>query len=89
MRKTGGAFVAGLTAAVDEVAEHGDDVLVTAAEAGVKAAEKAGGSGKAKFAAAEAAVIATLVSKGIEVSLVAAHFAIIAAVAKFNKEGWN
>jgi len=64
------------------IAENGGAVLVQAATDAVAAAEAKGGTGAEKLAAAQAAVVADLTSKGIPVVLNAINGAIEAAVAK-------
>lgn len=66
---------------IDSIAQNGGKVLQEAAIAAVAAAEASGGSGKDKFDAALAQVIATLTAQGLPVVQNAVRGAIEAAVA--------
>lgn len=72
------------SAAAKVVYENGGKVLTDAAMEAVKAAEKSGGKGEAKFAAALASVVAVLQAEGIPVVMNAVRIAVEAAVAKMN-----
>lgn len=76
------AFALFFEDAIHNVAVNGGPVLVNAATNAVEAAEKQGGSGSAKLAAATAAVVATLTTQGIPVVVSAVNSAIEAAVAR-------
>lgn len=66
------------------IEKNGGQILRDAALAAVQAAETTGGTGDVKFAAALAAVIATLEKEGIPVVLNAVRGAIEGAVAQVN-----
>ena len=74
----------GLKALAQSIARNGGDILVAAAAAAVQAAETQGGTGDQKFKAAQAAVIAALIAKGIPVVKNAINGAVEAAVAELN-----
>lgn len=72
----------GVSFLAHSIEQNGGAVLMSAAAAGVAAAESTGGNGKDKFAAAQAAVISALETAGIPVVLNAVNGAIEAAVAQ-------
>lgn len=78
-----GAFISALA---KSIADNGGKVLTDAALNAVKAAEANGGSGKEKFEAAFASVVATLTAEGIPVVTYAIRGAIEAAVAQIRTE---
>ncbi len=82
LAKIGGAILSFVSPLAHAIAVNGGIVLAQAAEEAVLAAETAGGDSSTKLAAARAAVISTLESKGIPVVLNAINGAIEAAVAK-------
>lgn len=73
--------VAFLDALAYSIAKNGGALLIRAAQEAVEAAEKTGGNGPAKFAAAQQEVIDTLKAHGIDVVISAVNAAIEAAVA--------
>lgn len=78
-----GAKVFSLVSALGKtIAENGGPVLAQAALDAVMAAEQAGGGAAEKLAAAQAAVVSDLTSKGIPVVMNAVNGAIEAAVAQ-------
>lgn len=71
---------------IHNIAANGGPVLVLAAKDAVSAAEATGGSASVKLAAAQAAVIADLTSKGVTVVNSAINGAIEAAVAQLQAD---
>lgn len=72
------------SAGIKVIAANGGHVLLDAALSAVQAAEATGGSGPAKLAAAQTAVLATLKAEGIPVLQNAVNLAIEGAVAQLN-----
>lgn len=70
------------SAAIKAVAENGGPLLVSLAEAGVAAAEAAGGSGSDKAKAAFDSIVAGLQAQGVPVVINAVNIALETAVAK-------
>lgn len=85
----GSDVLAAVEAFATVVAQNGGSVLVQAATDAVAAAETAGGTAATKLAAAQAAVIADLTSKGIPVVQNAVNAAIEAAVAQMKANQGN
>jgi len=83
---TAAAFISAL---LNDIEKSGGQVLRDAAIEAVKAAEDAGGSGKEKFDAAVASVVATLTTQGIPIVIHAINGAIEAAVAQLKAENAN
>lgn len=73
-----------LMSGAELLAQNGGTFLIESAQDAVAAAENTGGDGAAKRAAAIAAVISDLTSKGVPIVMNAINLAIENAVAKMN-----